>query len=120
MRRLAIAVALVLAPAALCNDGGVLGQSPSDPASANYAMLGCRELVSKSNRLTELQRECASTVRTMIYVTGSRGICPPGRATVGSAVSVIVAYIDQRPERLHEQFETLALEALQQSWPCKR
>jgi len=56
----------------------------------------------------------------MIYVAASRGICPPGGATVGNAVRVIVVYIDQRPERMDEQFEALALEALQQSWPCRR
>ena len=115
MKRQAIAAAL-----ALLNDSMALAQSPLDAGSANYAMLGCRELVSQSNRDTELQRECASTVRTMIYVAASRGICPPGGATVGNAVRVIVVYIDQRPERMDEQFEALALEALQQSWPCRR
>jgi Rap1a immunity proteins len=83
-------------------------------------MLGCRELVTQSNRNTELQRECASTVRTMIYVAASRGICPPAGATVAQAVRVIVAYIDQQPERMQEQFEPLALEALQKTWPCRR
>jgi hypothetical protein len=38
----------------------------------------------------------------------------------GQAVGVVVRYIDQRPERMHEKFMTLALEALQQAWPCRR
>jgi hypothetical protein len=33
---------------------------------------------------------------------------------------MIVLYIDQRPERMNERFEDLALEAMQQAWPCKR
>jgi hypothetical protein len=32
----------------------------------------------------------------------------------------IITYIDQRPERMHERFELLALEVLQQSWPCQK
>jgi hypothetical protein len=56
----------------------------------------------------------------MMYVAASRGICPPDGTTVGHAVRVIVTYIDQRPERMREQFEALALEALQQAWPCRR
>jgi Rap1a immunity proteins len=39
---------------------------------------------------------------------------------MGQAVKAVVAYIDQHPERLHERFEVLALEAMQQAWPCRR
>jgi Rap1a immunity proteins len=116
MKRHAIAAVL----AVLTLDGTALAQVPLDVESADYVVLGCRELISQSIRHTELQRECASTVRTLIYVAMSRGICPPDGATVGQAVRTIVAYIDQRPERMQEQFEPLALEALQMAWPCRR
>jgi hypothetical protein len=115
LKRHALAAILAL----LC-DGSAMAQLPLDAGSADHAILGCREIVNQSNRYSELQRECASTVRTMIYVAASRGICPPGEPSVAKAVSVIVAYIDHRPERMHEQFEPLALEALQQRWPCRR
>jgi hypothetical protein len=82
-KRQAIATALAL----LGQQGTALAQSPLDAGSANNAMQGCRELVSQSNRHTELQRECASTVRTMMYVAASRGICPPDGTTVGHAVN---------------------------------
>jgi hypothetical protein len=29
-------------------------------------------------------------------------------------------YIDSRPERLHQDFRALALEALQAAFPCKK
>jgi hypothetical protein len=48
------------------------------------------------------------------------GFCVPDRSTVGQAVRVIVAYVDQRPERMHEHFEVLVLEALRRAWPCRR
>jgi len=115
-KRHAIGIATCLA---LLGQQGIARAQLHDPGSANHAMQGCRELVNQSNRDARLQTECASTVRTMIYVATSRGICPPSGATVGQAVKVIVAYIDARPERLHEQFEPFALEALQQAWPCR-
>jgi len=109
----------MVAALALLTQQGIASAQLNDPGSANHAMQGCRELVNQSNRDALLQTECASAVRTMIYVATSRGICPPSGATVGQAVRVIVAYIDAHPERLHEQFEPLALEALQQAWPCR-
>jgi hypothetical protein len=40
-------------------------------------------------------------------------------ATNDQLVRVVVAYIDARPERMHESFAVVALEALQAAWPCK-
>lgn len=34
-------------------------------------------------------------------------------------VRVVIAYIEARPERMHERFEFLALEALRMTWPCR-
>jgi hypothetical protein len=45
---------------------------------------------------------------------------PPIGANVGQALRLVVAYVDERPERMQEDFEKLALEALQQAWPCRR
>jgi hypothetical protein len=33
---------------------------------------------------------------------------------------LVAAYVDQRRERMNERFEMLALEALQNAWPCRR
>ena len=40
--------------------------------------------------------------------------------TFGQSVAVVVKYIQERPERMHEDFGKLALEALIAAWPCKR
>jgi hypothetical protein len=34
-------------------------------------------------------------------------------------VRVVIAYIEARPSRMHENFDLLALEALRTTWPCK-
>jgi hypothetical protein len=35
-------------------------------------------------------------------------------------VALVVKYIEARPERMHEPFGVLALEAFKATWPCKR
>jgi hypothetical protein len=34
-------------------------------------------------------------------------------------VRVAVAYIERRPQRMHEDFRMLAVEAFHEAWPCK-
>jgi hypothetical protein len=46
-------------------------------------------------------------------------ICPPKGVTTGQSVAVVVKYIEARPERMHESFGKLVLEALIVAWPCK-
>jgi hypothetical protein len=43
----------------------------------------------------------------------------PDGVTVGQEARVVVAYIDARPERMHQRFDYFALEALRTAWPCK-
>src|SRR5215470_13597108 len=104
---------------------GVLSQqgvasAQSQKSSANYMTPRCREFVYSTNRDLFLQGVCAGSVETLIFfLDRSRfGICVPKEVTVGQAVRV--AYIDQRPERMHESFRQLAIEALPQAWPCRR
>jgi Rap1a immunity proteins len=40
--------------------------------------------------------------------------------TTVQSVAVVVKYIEARPQRMHEPFGKLALEALTAAWPCKR
>ena len=45
---------------------------------------------------------------------------PPKEVTSGQALTVVIRYIEARPERMHEEFQRLVLEALSAAWPCKR
>jgi hypothetical protein len=45
--------------------------------------------------------------------------CPPKGVTDGQMVRVALAYIERRPQRMHEDFRQLAIEALHEAWPCK-
>jgi hypothetical protein len=44
----------------------------------------------------------------------------PDGVTNRQGVAVVVKYIEARPERMHERFSVLAIEALTAAWPCKR
>jgi hypothetical protein len=39
--------------------------------------------------------------------------------TFPQAARVIVRYIEARPQRMHESFVSLVIEALHDAWPCK-
>jgi hypothetical protein len=109
-------------------------QDGPSPYSANEVMKGCRAFIAK----TKWEREasdaffdafirgiCVGTVSTLAVAAASleraAGVCmPEGQTTVAQQVRIVAAYIDARPNRLHEDFRVLALEALKDAWPCKR
>ena len=100
---------------------GLLAQRSASAGSANYTVPGCRDGMAGENRQPFRQGLCGGIVQTILYFgRTSFNVCMPEGVTMGEAITVVVAYIDQRPERMHERFETLALEALQHVWPCRR
>jgi hypothetical protein len=50
---------------------------------------------------------------------GWRCVKIPESVTQGQIVGIVVVYIEARPERMHEPFHSLALEALFNAWPCR-
>ena len=115
MKRYAIGIAAALA---LLGHQSALAQK--DTGSANYMMVGCHDGVSGRNREHFVQGLCAGNIQAILYLGRANNVCPPSGVTMGQALRVVVAYIDQLPARLHEPFAELALEALQQAWPCRR
>jgi hypothetical protein len=47
-------------------------------------------------------------------------ICGPATSTVGQAVLVVIKYMNDNPQELHESFMKVALHALVKTWPCKK
>src|SRR5262245_3262642 len=85
--------------------------------SANTVMKGCRSYIA-GDRYNEpfLQGVCTGEIDAIVDLSRS---CAPNGSTLGQAVRVVAAYIDARPARSHEDFSTLALEALKDAWPCR-
>jgi len=90
------------------------GHAQEDFINANRVMAGCRAFIAESNSDLFLQGVCLGVI------IATTGFCLPSGVTVGQEVRVVAAYIDARPNRLHEDFRVLALEALKDAWPCKR
>ena len=44
--------------------------------------------------------------------------CNPPGVTRFHATRIVVAYIEAHPERMHDDFTELALEAMHDAWPC--
>ena len=111
----------IAAALALLTQQGPASAQLQDTGSADYVIVGCRDGMSGENRQPFRQGLCGGIVQTILYFgRTSFNVCIPEGVTMGQAIRVVVAYIDQRPERLHDRFETLALEVLQQSWPCQK
>jgi hypothetical protein len=89
-----------------------------DATTATYTMPGCRDFLVSRGQKPLFESNCAVLVRGLSYA-GS-GVCAPADFTDEQAVHIVVQYIDDRPERQHENFRALALEALQAAFPCKR
>jgi Rap1a immunity proteins len=100
--------------------------SAEDTDSANYFLLGCKGLLGRDltttskNMLTWKNTLCLAYIQGLLYAGGGNRFCQPNGATSGQGVAIVIKYIEARPERMHEPFGGLALEALEEAWPCKR
>jgi hypothetical protein len=114
MKSLTLLVGIV---AALMLSGGAA--FAEDIYSANYVMPGCRDFASATDNPKLVFRSgiCAGVIRVLIYLGDS---CKPPEGTAEQTARVIVQYIDSRPARMHEDFISLAIEAMKAAWPCQR
>jgi Rap1a immunity proteins len=98
-----------------------------DQTSADYVMPGCRDVAALINFTNSESKEdhsrmifCIGIVTGLTYVGQPSNICLPDGATSQLVIRAVVQYIDgQSPERMHESFNSLALEALRANWPCR-
>jgi hypothetical protein len=95
----------------------------ADIVSANYFLPGCKSALS-DKMFTQAealeQGRCTGFVQAFLALSPALDFCQPREATIGQAVAVVVKYVEARPERIHEPFGSLTLEALKAAWPCKR
>jgi hypothetical protein len=90
-----------------------------DANSANFLLQHC----GNRDRTPYLAGVCDGIIDTLVFTARAfpeqHRSCAPERATVRQATQVVVKYINERPQRWHENFKMLASEALQKTWPCK-
>ena len=124
------AVLLGLLAAALLTE--TVDAQENDVYSANVIVPGCqrflREATGSGNNPTSsveaFQSDvCTGTIgglaRAILFLPPDRRSCPPKGVTRGQIVRVVFASIERRPQRMHEDFRDLAIEAMHEAWPCK-
>ena len=107
----------------------VLAQAPEN--SADQVLQYCRAWLNhQTGPDTDAftRGTCVGTIEGIHFVMGfyppeyTFSRCDPvnGVVTIEQVVRVVVSYIEQRPQRMHESFKMLAVEAISKAWPCKR
>jgi hypothetical protein len=104
---------------------GTAAGAAGDFTSANFWMPFCRAYVEGKGLAADIQYigQCAGLVAGTAYVAPDlpAGKCAdvPNGVEYTQLISVVVRYINQRPERMHEHFGKLTVEALHAAWPCR-
>src|SRR5262249_24955716 len=98
-------------------------QTKPDRWSANYLMPACRNWITFAGDRQGIDEAlCAGIISGLAYTVKflppDSSSCTPQGVTTGEMVRVVVAYIERRPERMHEDFRRLAVEAWHEAWPC--
>ena len=99
---------------------------PTEDTSANPVFLGCKAFAedrATNVRLVNMAHYCSGVVHALAYVAEvlppEHQSCTPPTSTAQQLARVVVRYIEARPERMHEDFRVLTLEAFHDAWPCK-
>jgi hypothetical protein len=89
--------------------------------------LGCKAFAEgRANtqpQLYGMQSFCSGVVHGLVAVgpllPARLQFCPPQASTPSQLARVVVQYVEAQPERMHEDFRQLTLEAFHNAWPCK-
>jgi hypothetical protein len=90
-----------------------------DVNSANFYLPGCQDFIAGTNSF--FAGRCVGVIEGLGILERLNHVwCAPNASTSEQWVRVIVYYIEARPERMHEDFRSLAIEALKVAWPCQK
>jgi len=96
---------------------------PTNAASQSYTantyLSGCKEAL--SDKATMASGRCLGVIEGLAILGQlTEMFCAPTGAASGQRIRVVLAFVEARPARMHEDFRLLALEALKEAWPCKK
>ena len=102
-------------------------QNPSTDTSTNSWFLGCKAFVEGPTDNAEFAAGnfCSGLVIGLASVghllPSNMQFCPPSNITARQLARVVLQYIEAQPERMHEDFRALTLQAFHKAWPglCK-
>lgn len=90
--------------------------------TGQYFLKACSQLTTpvRDNYNPFEAGKCAGAVETMFYFSSTFGSCIPNGATIGQTTRVIIKYLNNNPELLHQAYFDLSIKALREVWPCRK
>jgi hypothetical protein len=102
------------------NAAAQTNKGTDNSASAMY--FGCKAFV--EDQPTAEANFCSGVVHALGFVgrllPPQLQACVPPDSTARQLAWVVVKYMDAHPQRMHEDFKLLTLEAFHDAWPCVR
>jgi hypothetical protein len=95
-----------------------------DRESANFMLPACKTFVSGRATLAQAYGVgvCFGEF-TVLAAVGSalpdQAFCLPERVTLGQMAQIVIRDLEKKPERWHENFVSLAIDALHRAFPCR-
>jgi hypothetical protein len=118
---------LILATALATSESEAVAQQSTEDTSANAYFLGCKAFVEGRTVNAKLIADgnfCSGVVHGLASVGEYLSppewqSCVPAASDARQLARVVVNYIEAHPQRMHEDFRRLTLEAFHYAWPCK-
>ena len=118
--------AMLVAATMVCSTT-VQAQPAGDDHSANAVYAGCKAFAAGQKvsdyQIAMMGNYCSGIVHALTgitaYLTGGWQSCIPPSSNASQSTRVVLKFLDDHPERMHEDFRELALEAFHQAWPCR-
>ena len=121
MRKSVIAVPILVAVslAAMSN------AASADALTGNDLLPACRDFINQQFSKDPLnQGQCIGIIQALTFAAPNQPFqtsrsCPPENATVSQATTVVVRWLEKRPQDWHKPFFALVLYAFHDTWPCQ-
>jgi Rap1a immunity proteins len=100
-----------------------LSAHAQDTDSGNFMLPYCKKFVAGGIKdQGPYEGVCVGVVRALgnlgMHLPNNINNCRPSGVTTDQMVMVVVQYMENKPQALHENFSVLAAQALHAAWPC--
>jgi hypothetical protein len=85
-------------------------------SSANSYLPGCEAALRGEANLAA--GRCIGVMEGLAVLGPLNVFCAPDTTSTSQWMRVVLKFIKDRPERMHQDFRVLAVEALKEAWPC--